>query len=44
VVGTQTTSARASGSQNSVVISMDETEEHEDTTPLEVTSGKKKMR
>jgi hypothetical protein len=44
VVGTQTTGARASGSQPSVERSMDETEGHEDTAPPEVTSRKKKPR
>jgi hypothetical protein len=44
VSSSQTIGARASGSQTSMVRSMDETEGHEDTTPQEVTSGKKKLR
>jgi hypothetical protein len=44
VSSTQTTGARASGSQTSMVISMDETEGHEGTTPQEVTSRKRKPR
>jgi hypothetical protein len=44
VYGTQTKSARASGSQTSMVRSMDETEGHEGIAPQEVTSGKKKPR
>jgi hypothetical protein len=44
VSGTQTTGARALGSQTSMVRSMDETEGHEGTAPHEVISGKRKPR
>jgi hypothetical protein len=44
MVGTQTTGARASRFQPSVVRSMDETEGHEGTAPQKVTSGERKPR